>query len=510
MAYAITASGTLLLVNTALTGAIALYTWKHRSMNGAFYLMMFMVSAMLWSFTGALEDMSLDVQMKILWSKLSYVGVVSAAPLWFLFTLYYRYEFQLKKRYLVLIWIVPAFILAAAFTNEYHQLLWPTVVWGPASIGHRLIYAHGPLKWVLAVYSYILLFIGTVMLVTAVKSYHAMFRGQFIAILAAAFAPWAGNITYLTGITPPWIDTTPLFFTVSGALLSWGLTRFHLLDIAPIAYDTLFMNMTDGVLVLDEGNRIVNMNPAAKTILNAQHIDIGSHVEDIPLVTNELIGKIREPSGGRMELSFPSGQQTRWIDVRISTVLNRLGQVKGRLFVFRDISDRKRLEDELMRQATTDTLTGVFNRRMGIAMLEKQIRLMQRLGAPLSICFADIDNLKEVNDRYGHEEGDRLIITAAGAIRDSLRELDSLVRLGGDEFLLILPQCTASQASIVLSRIEARLADINAAHERPYAVSISCGTAECHPASGESADALIARADEAMYADKRRRKGIGC
>ncbi len=510
MAYGITASGSLLLVNTVLTGAIVLYTWKHRSMHGAFYLAMFMVSAMLWSFTGAMEDMSLDFQMKVIWSKLSYVGIASAAPLWFLFALYYRYEYKVKKRFLVLIWIVPAFILAAAFTNEYHRLLWPTVVWGPPSIGHRLIYAHGPLKLVLAAYSYILLFCGTVMLITAVKSYHAMFRGQFIAVLAAALAPWMGNVTYLTGITPPWIDTTPLFFTVTGALLSWGLTRFHLLDIAPIAYDTLFMNMTDGVLVLDDGNRIVNMNPAAKTILNAEHIGIGSHVMAIPMVTTDLVERIREPSGGRMELSFQNGQQTRWIDVRISKVLNRLGQIKGRLFVFRDISDRKRLEDELLRQATTDTLTGVFNRRMGIAMLEKQLRLMQRLGAPLSICFADIDNLKKVNDRHGHEEGDRLIITVAGAIRDSLRELDSLVRLGGDEFLLILPQCTASQASIVLSRIDVRLADINDTHERPYAVSISCGTAEYHPASGESADALIARADEAMYADKRRRKGIEC
>ncbi len=510
MSYGITASGTLLLVNSLLAGALALYTWKRRKMHGALYLFLLMLSVVEWSFTAAFEDMAYDYYAKILWSKFSYIGITSAAPLWFLFTLYYRYEDKVKRRWIALISIVPAFILAAAFTNELHRLVWPTITWGPPEIGHRLIYAHGPLKWTMALYSYILLLSGTVMLIRTISSSHKLFRWQFLAIITAALAPWAGNVTYLTGITPAWIDTTPLFFTVTGILISWGLTRFHLLDIAPIAYDTLFMNMTDGVLVLDSGNRIVNINPAAKAFLHSGEDWVGRHIREIPSVTHEISGQFRDIPEGRIELKLHDKQEAQWIDVRISPVMNRLGERKGRLFVIRDITERKRLDEELTRYATTDTLTGVFNRRMGLAILEKELSLMQRLGAPLSVCFADINNLKDVNDRLGHEEGDRLITGSVEALRSTIRDLDSVARLGGDEFLLVLPQCTALQASLVISRADAFLAEINAREEKPYAISLSYGIAEYHSGSGESADELVARADQAMYEDKRHRKGIDC
>jgi len=196
----------------------------------------------------------------------------------------------------------------------------------------------------------------------------------------------------------------------------------------------------------------------------------------------------------------------RWFDVRVSSLPGRRGKVLGRMYVFRDITGRKNLEEELTQFATTDTLTGSFNRRMGFAVLDKQIKLVRRMKAPLSVCYVDIDSLKAVNDRFGHIEGDRYITSVSRVIRDSIGELDSLCRLGGDEFLVILPQCTADQARLVWSRILRRFEEINENSGGPYRVGASCGISEVLQGEHITADELVARADSEMYLEKKSRK----
>ncbi|MEI6877105.1 MAG: GGDEF domain-containing protein, partial [Spirochaetota bacterium] len=113
---------------------------------------------------------------------------------------------------------------------------------------------------------------------------------------------------------------------------------------------------------------------------------------------------------------------------------------------------------------------------------------------------------KAVNDLHGHEEGDRLILDVTNALRDSLRELDSICRLGGDEFLVIMPNCSADQARSYVERVEGYLADLGRREGRVYRPSLAFGVVEQAPGTGISGDDLVALADAAMYRDKKRRK----
>jgi diguanylate cyclase (GGDEF)-like protein len=146
--------------------------------------------------------------------------------------------------------------------------------------------------------------------------------------------------------------------------------------------------------------------------------------------------------------------------------------------------------------ATTDSLTGVFNRRKFNEIVTAEIERARRYGTPLSFLILDIDFFKRVNDTLGHEAGDQVLVALAGLLRAALRAVDSLARWGGEEFVVLLPEIESAGAA----RLAGRLRD--AVHEAGLAggVTVSFGVAQWRP--DETADELFARADKALYRAK--------
>ena len=150
------------------------------------------------------------------------------------------------------------------------------------------------------------------------------------------------------------------------------------------------------------------------------------------------------------------------------------------------------------------TLTGLFNRRAALALLQKQLGATRRERTPLTICYLDLDGLKQVNDTCGHAEGDSFLKVFAGQLVRVMRAGDHACRMGGDEFLLILPHCPEGEAARLVERIEARLAQVNSSWSKGYALAFSYGLAQW--AEGNTMDHLLELADTRMYAQKARKK----
>jgi len=167
---------------------------------------------------------------------------------------------------------------------------------------------------------------------------------------------------------------------------------------------------------------------------------------------------------------------------------------------------RKKTQDQFKIFATTDSLTGLLNRGTGLALLQQQLDYNHRYDSKLTIIFIDVNNLKVVNDTYGHHEGDKLIQATSRLLRERLRSSDVVCRLGGDEFLLILPLCNLAEAMNIWAHIQECFDAYNAEHHHNYTLSVSHGFAEYDPANPVSIKALITAADTEMYAAKRLHK----
>jgi diguanylate cyclase (GGDEF)-like protein len=158
-------------------------------------------------------------------------------------------------------------------------------------------------------------------------------------------------------------------------------------------------------------------------------------------------------------------------------------------------------EKQLTHLATTDPLTDLHNRRSMTDLAAYEIVQRKRHGEPLSVVLADVDHFKQINDRHGHEVGDAVLAAISQALRDTVREQDSIGRWGGEEFLLLLPQASAMQASMVAERLRTQLQRMNvSADGKPIHITMTMGVSEHQP--NEPLDTLIRRADEALYRGK--------
>jgi len=190
------------------------------------------------------------------------------------------------------------------------------------------------------------------------------------------------------------------------------------------------------------------------------------------------------------------------VDVEASASFLTYGGKKALCVVSRDITKRKRTDEELKRLAITDPLTEVLNRRAGLTLLKRQLQWSNWTGVKFCIGYTDVNDLKEINDTLGHAEGDEILIATCQLLRDALRDTDIICRLGGDEFLLILPDFTIEQTIGLREKIIRKLAKFNSEHARSRPLEISLGFAEYDPVSKISLEQLLATADREMYMGK--------
>jgi diguanylate cyclase (GGDEF)-like protein len=168
--------------------------------------------------------------------------------------------------------------------------------------------------------------------------------------------------------------------------------------------------------------------------------------------------------------------------------------------------ERQRLLSELRNLSLVDELTGLYNRRGFMTLADQQMKVAERAKAPMLLLFADLDDFKSINDRWGHGVGDRALRDAAALLAETFRQSDIVARLGGDEFAVLLVGAPAGAESVVEGNLDAALDRFNARSQAPYRLSLSVGTAQHTAESPCRLHALLAEADRAMYAAKRAKR----
>jgi len=268
-------------------------------------------------------------------------------------------------------------------------------------------------------------------------------------------------------------------------------------------------NLESGKLYLsDRYYQMLGYNPGEITITNKSFGEL-LHPED----KERVLQKIQECIEGKTKdyraefrIKTKSGKW-KWILDRGKVVSHdSTGKALRLLGTHGDISQRKEAEKKLEKLAQIDSLTGCYNRRYGLELVDRQIKLSHRSKSPLLLAFLDVDNLKGINDIFGHEEGDKVLKVVVKLLKSTLREIDIICRMGGDEFLLIFPDSSLKDASLIKERIKKNLTRLNHSPKKPCKIDLSIGLSGYNPDIPLPIDELIRIADKKMYEDKKNRK----
>jgi len=280
-------------------------------------------------------------------------------------------------------------------------------------------------------------------------------------------------------------------------------------------YETLFEETTSIHIIVDEDYCIKETNRKLESLLGFNKNDIiGSNI--LNFFNSKYTNKIKETIDNifignpaeeiQVSLEDINGN-TKYLIITPSNFLLVEEEDEYRiLLVGNDITEKKKIERKLKDFATLDELTGIYNRRIGLEMLDKNLFLAKRNKWNLIVAFIDVNGLKQINDTLGHIYGDDLIAATAEILKKSIRKSDIVCRLGGDEFLVILSDCDWINVDDFWNRVLANKKDINDSNQFKFKISLSRGFTSLSENSEFTTSKMIELADERMYQDKLSRK----
>ncbi len=378
----------------------------------------------------------------------------------------------------------------------------------------QLVFQDGPLFFALTLFMYGLIAYSTFLLVMNFFTSPRLYRMQIATVLLGVVIPWGTSLLAFSGLVAANLhDITPLTFAPSNLLMFLALFRFHLFDVTPIARDILVERLQDGVIVLDQRWRIVDFNPAACEIFGFSNTYTpGKFIrQELPNLYQFIIHLVETPNA-RSEMSLDVlGMPSRY-EVMAVPLYHLMGSLIGYLVTLRDITEQKRTEDKLQRLAQTDYLTDVYNRRAFFELAAPELERSRRYHHSLAFVLMDVDNFKKVNDTYGHLVGDRVLQNMARACQRSLREVDTLARFGGEEFIVMLPETDGPGACRSAERLRQVIEQVEVStHQGQVRITTSLGVAVFQPDHDQiTIDRLLGQADQALYQAKQAGRNQVC
>jgi len=496
----------LLVTGSILVIIVVVYTAARRRSAITMPFLGLLTANAIYSFGYALELSSSQVQSMLVWTRIEYVGIAAIPVFWILVSALFAGRTRwLTKPMLGSMIGLSLLTLVLNWTSPLHRLFYRSIGVSTNTPFPLLQTVKGTYYWIFQVYMNLALVAGTLILAAALFRAPAAYRRQAMIMVFGALVPWIGYAVYILGYSPYGIDTGPFGLILTGPIFAVGLFRFRLLDVVPVAREAVFLGMTEGVIVIDDADRIIDRNPAAQRLFpGLGPAAIGkSLVEALARypAARDLLSRAAAPGA---ELGVEVDGRQRYYQVRLSPIRSRRGRVLCRALSFSDSTEQAILRQRLASLAATDELTGAANRRAFLEQGRRELARAKRGGHALSLIILDLDHFKSINDRWGHAAGDAALVEACRRQRSGLRAADALGRHGGEEFAVLLPETPPVQAVQAAERLRAALADtpLSIGEDKAVTLTASFGVAGLDKVGPETVEDLVRAADRAMYRAK--------
>ncbi len=347
-----------LFATAVIAAAMSSAAWKRRPKAGAVPLAATMLGLFIWSLAQALEIASVEVTGKIFWSKIQYVGIVIVPTAWLMLALEYTGlgAEWLRPRNKWLFLIHPVLTVVVVWTNDLHHWIWAEVT--TVRFGDLWMWkaSYGIGFWIHTAYSYMLLLVGLLLLIYLAISSPPPYRNQTLILLSGAVVPWLANALSIFDIIHTPVNITGFAFTLAGVVAFWGLFRYQLLDLVPVARDVVVDSMQDAMIAMNLEGRVVDVNATSAKLLQRPSSDIlGRTLSDLMPACPAWMVDVAHLAEVHQETSLTWGEESRWYDVRISPLYDARRHIHGHIVLLHDISERKQLEASFEAQIEQQT-----------------------------------------------------------------------------------------------------------------------------------------------------------
>lgn len=469
-----------------------------------------------------IENLPLPASYRLVFGNLAWFGI-TLAPLLACFLLW---TCTFGRRRAVPTWLrsttiaLSAGVCLVAFINPAQSMYREIIA--SADNNGPLHYIHGLFFYLTVGLIYVIVLLVMGITTWAQRKLSARRRRIHLGVVLAIGAPLVASACYATGALLVFAyDPTPFTFLFTAPVLAWLLAYNDLCDPLPIARRALLDVLSDSVLILDNDGRIVDLNPAAKDMAQMPANPLGMLLSNLSYwqqAVSASIARPRHPVALRMPLDPP-----QYFEMT-TTVLEDSGVLAGYLLLVRDTTQRQETENRLQAtldalnvqladnlllqadlhgQARRDPLTGLFNRRALEETLPAILNDALHFKRPVSVAMIDLDHFKEINDNHGHVFGDSVLTAFAAHLSQMSRKHDLLYRMGGEEFLAVLPDTTPAEAEEVVSRwLESCRRGVMVEGQLLF-IAFSAGI-NAVPSLESNPAMLVAHADSATYLAKRR------
>ena len=304
-----------------------------------------------------------------------------------------------------------------------------------------------------------------------------------------------------------------LFVTVFLLIFSVTLSKLSPAKKALLAseerYRSLVENTDDSIYVVDRQCRYLFINK-----IHLFRLKVGEnqytgrsysefHTPEDTKCFEEIVNKIVE-SGSSIQHEYKSTKDGKYFALTLSPIKTK-GLVTAITIISKEITKTKSMEEKLYSLSITDELTGLYNRRGFFTLAGHQLKSDKRNNRRTFLLYADLDNMKEINDTLGHAIGDVALINFASILRSTYRESDAIARIGGDEFVIYPVGTTDDNAGIIAARLQQNIEKYNAKVDNQIKLSVSVGVVCCLPESSNTIDDLLVQADNLMYEIKKQK-----
>ena len=365
-----------------MTAGVGVHSLKYRNKQGYKLFCLIMADCSLWSISCVMRMISSTPELSLFWFRVYFIAASTLPVLWFAFALQYTgFGKVLTGRRITLLMIIPTITMLLSWLDYKHGWFW-TLDFYKEGVFMFADLDRGPGYFLHCIYSYTIAFIGVCLIIwTALRSFH-MYRRQALALFVAALVPTITSLSSVLGITR--VSFGSIGFGLGGLLFIRAVSKYRLLDLLPVAREALVSEMCDAVFVLDDEDRILDLNPATEVLFRCSVADcIGRHISEAWQQDSEFVEQLCGRVRSKMEIKFKRDGRIAYYDLSTSAFKDIQGHFSGRMIVLRDITQRKEAEKDKERL---------------IGELREALSKVKTLSGMLPIC----SSCKKIRDDEGY------------------------------------------------------------------------------------------------------------